>query len=274
VTGGLHFDNTTRQIRGIVLDMDGVLWRGDTALPGLSGLFDVLADLRLPYVLATNSAARRPSDYRRKLEGFGVEVDEGRIVTSAVAAAADLASRLPAGSPVYVIGESGLREALASHGLVIRNDAHEAVAAVVVGFDSAFSYAKLRDASLLVRRGAEFVATNLDDVFPAEGELLPGAGALVAAVSAATGRRPRVTGKPGLPMFARALEVLSVEPAECVMVGDRLDTDIAGGAGAGMFTVLVTTGVDSRKTVAGATIRPDLIVDGLPALANWLRSPV
>jgi 4-nitrophenyl phosphatase len=261
-------------IEGVVLDMDGVLWRGETPLPGLSELFRTLETLDLGYVLATNNASRRPRDYVERLAAFGVPVTDAHILTSAMAASVDVTSRHPVGSTVFVIGEAGLTEALVYAGMHVTEEAgaDQDVAAVVVGYDRGLTYAKLRDAAVLVQRGADFVATNADPSFPVEGAVHPGAGATVAALVAVTGRTPRVVGKPEPPLFEMAAARLGAPPERLVMVGDRLDTDVAGALRFGLWSVLITTGINSASEAADSPWRPHYIAAGLADLASALSA--
>lgn len=263
-----------RDLRGLVLDMDGVLWRGGSPLPGLAALFGVLRERGLPYVLATNNAGRTPDQYRDRLAGFGVSVPLEAILSSALVTAEHLARQLGPGAAVYMIGQDGLREALEQAGLRIVGGAETPVAAVVVGFDRGLSYAKLAEAALhLQRPGVRFVGTNGDASYPAEGgRLLPGNGAVLAALSKATGRRPRLIGKPERPIFAAALRRLGCEAGAAAVVGDRLDTDILGGRRAGLRTILVTSGVDDAAAVARGGVRPDLVLPDIAALAAGLAA--
>lgn len=257
-------------LAGVVFDMDGVLWRGETPLPGLSAVFERLAARGLRFVLATNNASKRPGDYVLRMAGYGVLLEQDQVLTSGMAAAEDLKRRHAPGVDVYVIGESGLNEALEEAGFRVATDALRDVAAVVVGFDRSLTYAKLRDAAVLLQRGAEFVATNTDASFPVEGAVHPGAGATVVALSATTGMSPRVVGKPEPPLFAMATDALRATPDRVLVVGDRLDTDIAGAVRAGMWSVLVTTGIDTEATMSASPWRPDVVLSGLDELAAVL----
>jgi 4-nitrophenyl phosphatase len=256
--------------------MDGVLWRGGATLPGLQELFATLRGLDIGFVLATNNASSTPGHYVNKLAGFGVAIDAGSVITSAIATAQYLAETLPPPRRAFVIGEEGLVEAL-------RNRDYDVVTAspgtgrdasiVVVGYDRGLTYPKLAEATRLILLGATFVATNSDVTFPGEGGLLPGVGATLAALSAATGVEPRAVGKPAAAMFDAALVALDVPADSAVMVGDRLETDILGAQRAGLSTVLVTTGVDDANAVARTGIEPDAIAEGLPEIVAALQLP-
>jgi 4-nitrophenyl phosphatase len=177
----------------------------------------------------------------------------------------------PAGARVLVVGEAGLREALVDQGLEPADD-EAAVDWVVAGLDRAFDYQKLSAATHAILAGARFLATNTDALLPMEGgDVLPGAGSIVAAISAATGAKPVVAGKPEPALFRRGLQRLgNLAPAEVAMIGDRLDTDVEGGRRAGLRTVLVLTGVTDAGQVESAPHPPDAVVPGLAAVAPLL----
>ncbi len=257
-------------IRGVVLDLDGVVYRGETPLPGAQEFLAHLRRRPLPFVFATNNATRTPEQYAERLHRMGVAVSPEQIVTSALVTAEYLRARTPRGTPVYAVGGEGLCKALESAGMVLCEDP-DAVAFVVVGLDVAFTYAKLRAACRAIRNGAEFVATNRDPVLPVGEELWPGAGALVAAIEVASGRTPVVLGKPEPPLLEAALRRLGVPAGEALMIGDQLGTDIAGGVRLGMRTVLVLSGVSREEQ--GEQVVPDLVVQDLRELiARWPES--
>jgi 4-nitrophenyl phosphatase len=262
-------------ISGIILDMDGVLWRGEQPLPGLQKLFKSLRALELPFVLATNNATKTPAQYEAKLQRFGVTVAPEQILTSPGAAVGYLRERFPEGTPVYAVGERGLHEALREAGFdLVGPDQVRAgvVPPVVVGGLTThnLSYELLATASLLVRGGAAFVATNGDLTYPSERGPLPGAGAILSVIAQATGVPPTVVGKPHRAMFDEALRRLHVPPARVLMVGDRLDTDIVGAQAAGLRTALVLTGITRREDLVRSEVQPDLVLSDLDALGTWL----
>lgn len=255
-------------IDGIVSDMDGVLWRGDMALPGLADLFAFTRDARLPLALATNNSAKSQGEYVAKLARLGVAgVREEQIVTSRVATVDYLRRHHRAGSTVYVIGSPGLAEMIAAAGFVVTAEAQ----IVVVGLDTALTYDKLWRATHLISSGATFLGTNGDVSLPGEGGLMPGAGSILAALEAATGTAPTIIGKPQPAMFEAALGVLGTAAARTLMLGDRLATDIAGARRAGLKVALLLTGVTTAADVATAGISPDAVFADLPALLTAWR---
>ncbi len=262
-------------IDSLILDMDGVLWHGDTPMAGLADFFTALDARGLRYVLATNNATRVASQYTDKLAGFGVSLDPERILTSSEATAGYLRRSHPEASRVFVVGEEGLRRAMRERGLeVVTAEAVRAGAraeAVVVGLArEALVYEALAMACLLLRQGAHFIATNNDPTFPSEIGLLPGAGAVVSFLETASDRQPVVIGKPHRYLFEEALERLGSGASATAMVGDRLATDIAGGRAAGLRTVLVLSGVSSLDDLEVSEIRPDHVFEDIHALTTAL----
>lgn len=255
------------RLRGMILDMDGVLWRGSQPLGDLPAVFAKMNQKNLRVILATNNATASAEQYLAKMKSYGVNLEPWQVINSSQATAYYLSHRLPKGSPVYVIGEEGITNALIEAGFTI---SVKGAQAVVVGMDRQLSYDKLRDATLLIRSGIPFIATNPDRTFPVPEGLVPGAGAIVAALETATDVKAKVIGKPEPDMYLIALERLGVQPRETLVVGDRLETDIAGAQAIGCPTALVLSGVTSYEQACDWTPQPDLIVPDLTALVNML----
>lgn len=260
-----------RHAKAVVFDMDGVLYRGTTALPAVGDLLNALELREIRYMLATNNSMATPADYVTKLAAMDLTVSEESILTSAMATRDYLLETLPSDAGVFVIGMPALREQLFREtNFHPVQYGEELPAAVVLGLDKAFTYEKLAMANEAIRAGARFVATNADATLPTEAGLVPGCGSLVAAVATASGQIPTVIGKPEPLILLMALERLGVDPADSVMIGDRLDTDIIAGARAGMLTVLVLTGVSTRDEIAHAPVLPDLVFTDLSAVLEAL----
>ncbi|MDP6834837.1 MAG: HAD-IIA family hydrolase, partial [Candidatus Poseidoniia archaeon] len=234
------------QWRNFIVDMDGVLWRGDTALPGLGAFFKVIRDSERRIVLATNNSSRTVTQYMEKMERMRVEIAADEILTSAEATASYLGRTAPQGSRVSVIGGEGLRASLREHGFEITDENSDYV---VVGFDSDLNWNKLNCAVLNIRAGAVFVGTNADATYPTEEGIGIGNGAILAALQTATSVTPIVIGKPEPSLYQQALERLGAIATETLVVGDRLDTDILGAHRAGMTSLLLLTGVTSREVL-------------------------
>ena len=254
-------------IKALIIDMDGVLWRGDTPLPGFVPFFERLGQKQMPFILATNNASKTQAQYVQKLAKLGVQVSPDKIMTSSLATADYLKTQFRPGSKIYVIGTDGIRQAVAEAGFEI---AEREVEAVVVGLDFGLTYDKLRTATLLINQGARFIGTNPDLTFPFEGGESPGNGAILAALSAATGQKPMVIGKPEPTIFHLALQRMGAAPDQTAMLGDRLETDILGGQQAGLKTILVLTGITRPEELAGSTIKPDWVFNSLDELAAMM----
>lgn len=267
--GDVSEAKSVRTFRGLIFDMDGVLWRGNAPLPGMHELFAWLNARNLPYVLATNNSTTSPQEYAAKLTRLGVTgVPPERIVTSSTVTGAYLRDHYPAETRTFVLGEDGLREAVLKAGMTLV----EAEAQVVIsGLDKQLTYSRLSAAARQIRGGATFIGTNPDRTFPAADGLVPGAGSILAALIAATDVQPIIMGKPGAPMFHEALRRLAAAPEATLMVGDRLDTDIAGAQALGLHTALLLTGVTTREALADSAVQPDAVFDDLFALLNTLQ---
>nr|WP_051105676.1 HAD-IIA family hydrolase [Parafrankia discariae] len=236
-----------------LMDLDGVVNRGERAVPHAARAIEAAGRQGLRTVYVTNNALRTPETVAARLSGFGVPAEPAEVVTSAQAAAHVLAERLPAGAVVLVAGGVGLREAVRAEGLIPTESAADEPAAVVQGFDPEIDYARLAEAVLAIRAGAWWVASNTDLTVPTERGLAPGNGALVAFVRAATGAEPEVTGKPELAMHAESVRRSGAR--DPIIVGDRLDTDIEAGFRAGTPTLLVLTGVTGPAELLDAPAR-------------------
>lgn len=259
-------------IKAVLFDMDGVLYRGKQPLAGARELLTFLDEQGVGYACITNNASMTPAQYEAKLARMGLYVPAGRVITSAIATGRALRAMYPRGTRVYIVGMEGLREALLHDGHFVEDD--RAAELVVQGADFALTYNTLRAATLLIRAGARFVATNPDRTFPSEEGLIPGAGAITAALVAATDTQPLVIGKPAPMMFQVAAETLGAPAAAVLVIGDRLDTDIVGAAAAGMPAALVLTGVSSRAEGEAGPVRPTAIYADLGELLEDWRTKV
>ncbi len=262
--------STLASIKNLILDMDGVLYRGHQAVPGAGQFVRMLQERKIPFLLLTNNSTRTPVQYVTRLHGMGIAVAEDDILTSSQATALYLEQVVPAGAGVYVIGEDGLQAAVLEKGYRL---VEEEADVVVVGLDRHLTYDKLRIATLAIRRGARFIGTNPDKTLPTEAGMHPGAGSMLAAVEAATNVTPTVIGKPQTAIFDLALAKLGVGKEGTAVVGDRLDTDILGGYRANLITILVTSGVSTRQDLDGSEVKPDFVFDDLSHLGEvWLAS--
>ncbi len=252
-------------IHYLIVDIDGVLWRGKQPLPGVPEFFAFLNARQIRFIIATNNSARPVSDITDRLARMGVHVDANNVLTSAEATARYLPRIVPPGSRILLVGGRGVADALTQAGYQL---ADRDVAAVVVGVDFELTYEKLTRATSEIRRGALFVGTNNDKTFPGDEGLTPGAGAIIAAIQTASDGQPIIVGKPQRAMFNMAVEAMGGDSAAAAMLGDRLDTDIEGAQRAGLKSILLLTGVTSPQILAQSPIKPDLVFENLPALVK------
>lgn len=250
----------------LLLDLDGVLYRGDHALPGARETVEELRARDTRLVFVTNNSSKTPEQVAEKLAGMGIRASSDEVVTSALAAA-DLLRRRGGGS-AFVIGEVGIRKALADAGIEVLEGDPASADFVVVGWDRSADYRAFRTASLLVQRGAALVATNSDSSYPAPGGLWPGAGALLSVVTTTTGATAEVVGKPHPPLFQTALE--RAGGGRALVVGDRLETDVAGAEALGLDSLLVLTGVAGPADLVRAPVLPTFVAPDLRAVLSEL----
>jgi HAD superfamily hydrolase (TIGR01450 family) len=251
----------------VILDLDGVVYLGDQPVAGAREALDQLRRHGTARAYATNNASRRATDVAALLTGLGVPAEAGEVITSAQASAAVLAERLPAGSPVLVVGAPALAAEIADVGLRPVRSADEKPAAVVQGYGPQVGWAQLAEASVAIRAGAIWVATNTDRTLPSPRGPLPGNGSLVAALATALNRRPDVVvGKPEPTLFQHLARVRAAKRP--LVVGDRIDTDVEGANRAGMDSLLVLTGVSQLADLADAPAqqRPTYVAADLTGL--------
>lgn len=247
-------------IRGLVIDMDGVLWHGDQALPGAHDFFDVLGKKEIKYLLATNNPSRTPEGFAAKAKRLGLRVRREQVITSGIATVEYLGKTYPPGSRIYPICGRALKDLIKGAGFIL---SEKDPVAVVVSMDPDISYEIIKQGTLLIWGGAEFIATNPDPYYPSEEGFLPGSGTLVEAFAASTARRPRVMGKPEPFMFELAAQRMGLRPSQIATIGDRLDTDVLGAERAGMKTILVLSGVTSMDMIESSSIKPTWIYPGI-----------
>ena len=256
-------------IKAIILDVDGVLWRGTKPIGDLKSIFIELVNKKIKYCFATNNSTKTLKFYETKLTSLNIPVTSNQIFSSSKVTAEELKNRYPKGGKVFALGMEGLIDALNHQGFI---NSEEAPLAVVVGLDTKFTYEKLTTASFLIQSGVPFLGTNGDTTFPSPEGLAPGAGSILAALSAATGQKPEILGKPKEAIFKSALTYLGVESLDVLMVGDRLETDIAGGHAVGCKTALVLTGVSTLEMAKKFNPSPNIIVPELSHLVKMLPS--
>ncbi len=259
-------------LRGLLVDLDGVVYTGQDPIPGAARFLAQARRRGVKFLLVTNNSTTSPELVARRLQDMHIEVTPQEILTSAQAATAYVSAHAERGRRVRIIGEAGLRQAAVEEGLTIVDDGQTSVDWVVAGLDRAFDYEKLTSATRAIMAGAHFVATNADALLPVEGgQVVPGAGSIVAAIQTATGVAPIVVGKPEAGLFEHGLRRLGgLRPEQVAMIGDRIDTDVVGGQRAGFRTILVLSGVTSAAEATNVFPQPDAIAADLAHVADVL----
>jgi HAD superfamily hydrolase (TIGR01457 family) len=254
-----------------LIDLDGVVYRGNELLPGAREFVQWLEANGKKYIFLTNNSFATGSQILAKLERLGIPATSEHLMSAGQAAMQNIARRLP-GARVYIVGEQPLVELAQEYGLtVVEVDAEEADV-VLVGLDRFFDYSKLTCAVRIVLAGALFITINRDPLLPiAGGGFLPGCGTLAAAIEAGTGVTPEVVGKPEPMLLLEAMERLGSKPEETVMIGDGLDVDILAGQAAGTHTILVLSGRNNRADIEVSPIKPEHVYEDLADLLRQLQ---
>jgi NagD protein len=244
-----------------LLDMDGVLVRGSTPIPGAPQFLARLVETNTPFLVLTNNPMYTPRDLQHRLATIGLEIPDGHLFTSAMATAQFLDHQRPNGT-AFVIGETGLTSALHEVGYILTSVDPEYV---VLGETTFYNFERITEAIRLVAAGARFIATNPDSSGPTEQGIVPACGAMASLIEKATGVAPYFIGKPNPLMMRSALNYLGVHSEDAVMVGDRMDTDVIAGMEAGMDTILVLSGLTRDADVERYPYRPTRV---LPSVAE------
>jgi NagD protein len=251
-----------REIRSWLMDMDGVLVREEHAIPGAPEFLARLRATGTPFLVLTNNSMYTARDLAARLRTSGLDVPEDAIWTSALATARFLSDQRPGGT-AFVIGESGLTTALHDAGYTLTETDPDYV---VLGETRTYSFERIAKAIRLILAGARFIATNPDNVGPTPDGPLPATGSVAALVRNATGVEPYFVGKPNPLMMRSALNAIEAHSESTAMIGDRMDTDIVSGLEAGLYTVLVLTGVTQREDTERFPFRPSQIVESVADL--------
>jgi 4-nitrophenyl phosphatase len=255
-------------IKALILDMDGVLWRDTEPIGDLPAIFHEIDERGWKTAYVTNNATRSVDQYVQKLASFGVSAKADQIINSGLATARYLQDRYPSGGQVYILGEQGLFSTLAEFGFTHSLDNP---LAVVASLDRDVDYQKLKEASTFIRQGIPFLGTNPDPSLPTPEGYIPGTGAILAALTAASGQSPEIMGKPSPVMYQIALSNLGINPENALAIGDQMPTDIAAGVEAGCQTALVLTGVSTRDTAQEFDFHPTFIAEDLTQLIDSLE---
>ncbi|MFB9277925.1 HAD-IIA family hydrolase [Cohnella cellulosilytica] len=253
------------QFAGYIFDLDGTIYLGDAAIKGAAETIEYLQAHRKKMLFLTNKTIESRERYVKKLRGFGIEVDLENLLSPSVVTLQYLHKHYPA-APVYLIGEEALKEELRQGGIRFAESPEE-TEMVVVSWDREFHYRHLDFAYQSIRQGAHVIATHPDRTCPVSGGEVPDCGGMIGAIEAVTNRKIDVImGKPSALMASTALNILQVGASDCLMVGDRLETDILMGQLAGMRTALVLTGATSAEDIRAALAKPDYILDSVSGL--------
>jgi 4-nitrophenyl phosphatase len=262
-----------RRVRGVLFDMDGVIYVGTRPLAGVQQALDYLAATGRQFLFVTNNASKTPEQFVERLAEMDIQIRPEQVLGSAEATACWLAEQVthhgwPRG-PVIVMGQDGLKVALQKNGFELTTDPHAATYAVA-GINFKLTYEELANVCLAIRNGARYIGTNSDVTYPSERGPLPGAGSILALITTASGQQPLVIGKPNRGMYEQAMQRLNLTAGETLMVGDRYDTDISGAIPLGLWTAGVLTGISTRDEFEQASPPPDLIANDLPDLIAQL----
>jgi len=257
----------------LLLDLDGVVYRGKKAIAGAVESITKAQRLGKSVGYITNNASRTPSQIAMQLREFGISVEDHQIIGSARAAAKLLAGKIPSGSKVLVVGGEGLRTEVEALGFSLVASSEELPSAVIQGFSPEVGWKDLAEAAFAIQNGAIWIATNQDWTLPLEKGIAPGNGTLVGAVHTAVGILPEFAGKPFRPIFDSALSELGFQKP--LVIGDRLDTDIKGAVAAGLESAAVLTGIAGNKELLGAKSdeRPNYILTDLSELFSDYPKP-
>ena len=248
--------------KSYLIDMDGVIVRGNDLIPGADAFLDRLHQRQIKFLILTNNPLYTPIDLQHRLQRVGVNVETDHLYTSALATAQFLKWQKPNGT-AFVLGESGLTEALHDVGYVITDHEPDYM---VLGETTSYSFSRITQAMRLVKAGARFIATNPDPSGPHEEGLVPACGALAALIQTATGIQPYFVGKPNPLMMRTALRYLNEHSENAIMVGDRMETDVRVGLESGLETVLVLSGVSKPEDVNRFPYRPTRVVGSVADL--------
>lgn len=255
-------------LRAILLDLDGTIYKGKTAIEGANEVLDLLRKKGLKVYFVTNAATRSRAGVVEKLAGMGIHAEEKEVYCTTYAAARYITKNL-GGKTVFCVGEQGMKDEFGKHGITVVED--DSAGIVVVGLDRTVDYEKLSKGYRAIEKGAEFIATNCDVIYPVEDGYLPGAGALVAAMESCTGKKPFVIGKPETYFVELIHEEEKLEKDEMIVVGDRVDTDIIFAKNAGIKSVLVLTGVTGKNEIEKLEERPDYVIESISDLPGLIE---
>lgn len=256
---------------GYLFDLDGTIYRGEKLIPGAEKVIQRLKNLGKRIVYLSNKPLQTKEDYAAKLTRLGIPTDPQEVINSSFVMARWLAQQAP-GATIFVIGEAPLLREMKDQGFHLSENPAE-IEYVIASFDRTFDYQKLNIAFQAIKRGAHFVATNPDRTCPVEDGEIPDCAAMIGAIEGATGKKVEtIVGKPSEITIQIAVETMNLKPQDCLLVGDRLETDIAMGKRAGMATALVLTGVTKKETLLHSPWQPDFIWESIAEILKYLKN--
>jgi arabinose operon protein AraL len=258
--------------KGFIFDLDGTIYRSDQLIPGAEGVIRLLRENKRKVVFLSNKPIQTREDYASKLTRLGIPTQPDEVINSTFVMTNYL-KKIGPQARLFVVGEAPFIEELRRAGFKITDEPKQ-IEYVVVAFDRTFDYGKLNVAFQAIRLGAHFVATNPDRTCPVEGGEIPDCAGMIAAIEAVTGKRVEIiVGKPSPLILQAALEVMGLKPEDCLLIGDRLETDIKMGKEFGMATGIVLTGVTDEKTLKEykhSSIQPDFVFQSIADVENLL----
>ena len=258
--------------KGFIFDLDGTIYRSDRLIPGADRVIRLIRESGRKVAYLSNKPIQTREDYASKLTRLGIPTQPDEVINSTFVMTNYLKKIAPQ-ARLFVVGETPFIEELKRAGFKITDEAKE-IEYVVVAFDRTFDYGKLNIAFQAIKLGAHFVATNSDRTCPVEGGEIPDCAGMIAAIEAVTGKRVEiVVGKPSPLILQAALEVMGLRPEDCILIGDRLETDIKMGKEFGMATGIVLTGVTDEKTLKEhkhSSLQPDFVFQSIADVENLL----
>jgi NagD protein len=258
--------------KGFIFDLDGTVYLSDTLIPGADKVVGLLREKGRKVAFLSNKPIQTREDYASKLTRLGIPTQPEEVINSTFVMISYLKKNAPQ-AKLFVVGEIPFVEELTRAGFTISEEPDE-IEYVVVAFDRTFDYKKLNIAFQAIKRGAHFVATNPDRTCPVEGGEIPDCAGMIAAIEAVTQKKVEViVGKPSPIMIQAALDVMGLRPEDCILIGDRLETDIKMGKAAGIATGIVLTGVTNEETlreIKHTSIQPDFVFQTIADVENLL----
>ncbi|KYC45668.1 MAG: UMP phosphatase [Candidatus Methanofastidiosum methylothiophilum] len=252
-----------KEIQYVFMDIDGVLYRGQYPINGAKEFIDYLIQQEIKFICVTNNSAKTPADYSKRLKDLGINIGENEIINSGVATVEflkDTYLKEKDSLSAYVVGGDGLMSLIKNSGIKIQEKNPDIV---IVGWDITFTYEKMKKASLAIQNGAIYIGTNPDLTYPSHEGILPGCGAILASITAASGVEPIIIGKPKSLIMEMASKRISAKKEKSLMIGDRIDTDILAGRNFGIQTALVLSGVVDRSELSKSHIKPDYVFEDM-----------